>query len=660
MQHTLLLDASDVASWTPLHIAAHMGRREVALRLLQANASPTWRNVRGQTPLDLCMDHGTLEVIRAAVPPKRSSSVLDNGTGISALSAVAVAEDSVGIPLRCEPECFFVNPAPIFRGTTQHRKQMLHIAALIFNLKPSYGLAFSVVSGLVDSYTGAMRLFLQRGGACRVALGGFLGEAFSLCTLIRFSVFDSMPLLHTGVLAALSRAFSVVQLPEDLMKIDRLVRGLAHVWWRKHKALAEGLTENPSPAQQQQLALQQQRYQVLSLQGGTADSGEMPELAGLELWQYLAGSDALCQLMLSTVLLHWLVHANGTGPGRPMPVEDWMALNRGIEGSGGDVPEHIQRRIHFLVCKRFRLELTLAHPSSQSPPSSPSPSAGSGAPVVKTTAPPLPASADSAAAARLATAIAERAAVAAEQAAEVAAAAAAAAAFYSTSLPGTTMAQRQSGASNPPSPQRPGAPVLSSCAIAEGWVQLLDGVLPCPESPAREGVSERTSMPGIAQGFALSNDRSGAQGDQRRSGEAAVARASAAAASAAAALKVPVGEGGAVEGAVWASLCSIFLFFSVSNGTDASSAPYVMADARNLHVANVNSESLTISLEAIPGREGQRTPMTWVLLLPDGRWQEVYLARVDFKVGSAQDLQHWVSNLVQWPANQPPTLHHSV
>jgi len=338
-----------------------------------------------------------------------------------------------------------------------------------------------------------------------------------------------------------------------------------------------------------------------------------------------------------------------------MPVEDWMALNRGIEGSGGDVPEHIQRRIHFLVCKRFRLELTLAHPSSQSPPSSPSASAGSGAPVVKTTAPPLPASADSADAAGLATAIAERAAVAAEQAAEVAAAVAAAAASYSIFFPGTPLAQRQSGVSNPPSPQRPGAPVLSSCAIAEGWVQLLDGVLPCPESPAREGVSERTSMPGIAQEFALSNDRSGAQSDHRRSGEAAVARASAAAA-----LKVPVGEGGAIEGAVWASLCSIFLFFSVSNGTDASSAPYVMADARNLHVANVNSESLTISLEAIPGREGQRTPMTWVLLLPDGRWQEVYLARVDFKVGCAQDLQHWVSNLVQWPANQPPTLHHSV
>ena len=36
IKHSTLLNKPDVAGWTPLHIAAHMGRRAVVVRLLQA------------------------------------------------------------------------------------------------------------------------------------------------------------------------------------------------------------------------------------------------------------------------------------------------------------------------------------------------------------------------------------------------------------------------------------------------------------------------------------------------------------------------------------------------------------------------------------------------------------------------------------------------
>jgi len=639
MQHAMLLDAADIASWTPLHIAAHMNRREAAARLLRARATPHCRNARGQTPADLCMDHGTLELLRGCVPLEGSASsgARPGGTGNS------IEDDSVGIPSRCEPECFFVNPAPIIRATVQHRKALLQIAALIFNMRPSYGLAFAVVSGLVDSYTGAMRIFLQHGGACRVQLGGFLGEAFSLCTLIRFSVFDSMPLLHTGALSALSRAFCVLQLPEDLQKIDRLVRGLAHVWWRKHKALAEGLADSQTPAQQLQMQLNQQR-QALSLADAAASEVEQPEYVGLELWQYLAGSDALCQLMLSTVLLHWYVHSNGSGSGRSLQVETWVVMNRGIEGGGGDVPEHVQRRIHAAVCKGFRQELTLASPGAR--PFQPDRGLGGrSSPIARIFTPGSPSKP-----------LQARCRVPPSETA----AGPGASLMANTSLSAISP-PAQPSAAPPAVASRDGAtsplpgPVstpLSVCASAEGWVHLLDGVLQCPEIAAREGTCERTAMAGFAQDLALPNYRGHGSADLNSAAPGGVGPVDAPAAASAAAATMGVA---AMDGAVWASLCCIFLFFAGAPGSTPSSAPYTFTDARNIRVANVNSETCVITLQGVPGKgapEGQQAPLVFVMLLSDGRWQEVQLPKLDIKVGNSEELQFWVSNLVQWPANQ--------
>lgn len=516
------------------------------------------------------------------------------------------------MPLRCEPECFFVNPAPLIRASGPHRKSMLHLAALIFNLRPSYGLAFAVVSGLVDSYTGAMRVFLQHGGACRVKLGGFLGEAFSLCTLIRFSVFDSMPLLHTGVLSALSRAFCVLQLPEDLQKIDRLVRGLAHVWWRKHKALADGFGDNhlamgpqmaAAPSPLQILATDKQSHSRSRPMAVTVavsvEAGELPELTGLDLRQYLAGSDALCQLMLSTVLLHWYVHSNGSGPGRPLPCDAWIALNRGIEVGGMDVPEHVQRRVYAAVCKGFRQELALAAPSVEArhrvAPSGNSVPCMPAVPVV---------------------------AAGRERGFALVAA-------LESSSPGALRAA-EAAVPEAGTPSRP-LSALSVCATAEGWVQLLGGALPCPEGSAR-GTCEHTASAGLMQGLAATATAGGGSGAVSLKGAAQ----------------------GEVEGAVWASLCSIFLLFATSPGPDVSGAPYALTDARHIRVADVVGETRVITLQGLPGKgavEKQEAPITFVVLLSDGRWQEVTLPKLELKVATTEELQAWVAQLVQWPSN---------
>lgn len=589
MRHSQLLDAMDVASWTPLHIAAHMGRREAAIRLLRAGASPVWRNARGQTPLDLCMDLSTVEVLRAPPSSRKEERLPCVETSFGgALGSVVEGmpeDDNVGMPLRCEPECFFVNPAAVIPGTGPHRKALLHIAAVIFNMRPSSGLAFAVLSGVCDSYTGAMRLFLQSGGACRTKLGSFLGDPYSLCALIRFSVFDAMPLLHTGVLGALTRACCVLQMPEDLQKIDLLVRSLAHVWWRKHRALAEGTPDGQSPPHVKRDLLRQLEAPPESPQPlSQAAEIAQPELTGLELKQYLAGADALCQLMLSTVLLHWFVHSNGSGDSRGIAFSSWLALNRGIEIGGMDIPEHVQRRIFFAVCKSFRQEMVLSKP---------------GVAVLKTTS----------------TAGVDR---------------------PSGTSPRKASAPRHSCVGTAPTPLSSGQPggALSVCSCMEGWVELLNGVLLCAESAASDGSCEQVAHSSTTQGLAFGG---GSSPITLSSGPASG------------------NHSAEPSSTVWASMCSIFLFFATSRGDDASSAPYALVDARNIRVAHVCSEKQVITLQGVPGKgapEGYQAPLTCVVLLPDGRWQEVALPSLDLKVRTAEDLQAWVASLVQWPANQ--------
>eukprot|EP00438_Fugacium_kawagutii_P002288 Skav226047 [mRNA] locus=scaffold211:69957:72868:+ [translate_table: standard] len=69
--------------------------------------------------------------------------------------------------------------------------------------RPSHGLAIVVLSGLEEGYTSAMKILLKQGNASRMMAGSFLGEPLSVCPLIRFSFFDSLPLLNTGVISCM-------------------------------------------------------------------------------------------------------------------------------------------------------------------------------------------------------------------------------------------------------------------------------------------------------------------------------------------------------------------------------------------------------------------------------------------------------------------------
>ncbi|CAJ1417659.1 unnamed protein product [Effrenium voratum] len=120
LKRGLPLDASDSAGWTPVHVAAVMGRagprpqdrRELTLLLLQAQGNPHSHNKRGATPLDLCGDISTREALRtyaAKVPAStRSLTPLEDFQSLSRVQG-EVGEDPSAT---CEP--FFVPRQPIF------------------------------------------------------------------------------------------------------------------------------------------------------------------------------------------------------------------------------------------------------------------------------------------------------------------------------------------------------------------------------------------------------------------------------------------------------------------------------------------------------------------------------------------------------------------
>ncbi|CAJ1439287.1 unnamed protein product, partial [Effrenium voratum] len=329
MKQTALLNKPDVAGWTALHIAAHMGRRAVVARLLQARAEPLLANSRGLKPADLCKDTITYQAIMR-VMSSEANPRLFAGAAVSPLEGLEEDvnpeegfDDLVGLPQQCEPELFFVNPRPVFFQTSAHRKALLTLAAMVFNLQPSHGLAIMVLTGLEESYTAAMKVLLKQGNVSRAMAGSFLGEPLSVCPLIRFSFFDSLPLLNTGVVACLRTVFVSLGIPQELQKLDRILWAVASVWWRKHKALRES-----------------GRAPIKRPKSGT-------ELAGLDLLQYLSNQEVLYQLFLSTVLLHRRIWGGSDVVSGPMDLQDWVELNRGMERQGeDDVPQHVQSKIY--------------------------------------------------------------------------------------------------------------------------------------------------------------------------------------------------------------------------------------------------------------------------------------------------------------------------
>jgi hypothetical protein len=363
----------------------------------------------------------------------------------------AEERDRLGAPDDCEHIPFFMPPVP---ALPRHRKELTdaiwRMAVLIFNRMPSYGLGFLVANGLAETYAEALQRLLKRSDVNRSEVGAFLGENLSLSTLVCLSLFDSMPLFNTGVVSALTNVFSHFSLPSDLQKVNRLLRILGQVWWRRQRKIAgmhfpetlatigckedrdlivkmtQGQAEQrrASPkASQGDHACQDVQPEVTNesvndidivseasemswTEAATVPSRELSQLSdhhrapskalepvrpcsppppntasvpldvihrerrgsgslemiGTDLKDHLSSKDAMCQLMFSTVLLHWYIHGSGGGAKGHMTPREWKRINQGLGSGGGDLPDDVQEHLHAMVNERFRPELALVTP----------------------------------------------------------------------------------------------------------------------------------------------------------------------------------------------------------------------------------------------------------------------------------------------------------
>ncbi|CAJ1378638.1 unnamed protein product [Effrenium voratum] len=568
-----LLEAVDIAGWTPLHIAGHMGRSEAVRHLLQARASPHRRNAAGQTPAQISLDRITREVLQAAaedgdwergmVSMAEAEQEVEEGPE-DYFASFSIKEDRVGVPNQCERELFFVTPKASIKEVTTFRKSLMKLLVLLFNLKPSAGLAFAVACGLSESYGAAARALLHTEGADKGKIGNFLGQDFSLCLLVRFGVLDSLPLLCTGVISCLEMSFSRIQLPEDMDRMERLLHAAALVWWRKHRAL--------SPS-------------MLPAEGVEEKTMDTRELVGHGLLQYISSAQVLSQLMFSTVMLHAVIHGDGSAELGDMSFEDWAVMNKGLEDVHKDIPEFVQRPIYDAIRKKFVPELCVAQSSMASPSSRGQARSRMGS---------------------------------------------------DSSDEFQPYGQERQSAPSPGQDASAAAPsAFHQIAQAEGWVQLNCHLPIVGSSQIRPGSETLGTEAEVQEGFN-------------------------------ALMKVTAGSdppGPPEHGWVWASLCSICLLFSsMPPGKPAGSeqaAPHAVVDVRLLHVTEVSRETLSLTVATFsahpyrPKTEGAVDDsralgdIPVVLLMEDGRFQELNLPPLQMKVESEEELDLWVGLLAE-------------
>lgn len=553
MEHQQLLEAIDMAGWAPLHIAVHVGRREVVIRLLQAGAKLTQRNGKGQVPTDLCADNGTYEAIRSYEMHQRESPhdawefPLDSNQ----------AEDIVGSRLQYEP--FFVPRQPVIRSQ-QFKKEFQRIGTLIFNRQPGFGLAFLVASGVARDYPVDMSTFLRRSKVDIKQVGNFLGEAFSLSHTIRLEFLNSVVLQNTGVVSALIQVFHMLQLPDDLQKINCLVHGVARIWWRQHERMQRE-SSGVVPARQKQ-----------GSENGSMQLHLTQELCGLELKQYLSGSDVLHQLMFSTVLLHWYLYRDGPNAAKKeMDFATWQRLNRGIETNGTNVPDHVQQQVYTLVNKAFIPELAVASAQRK----------GEGGPD-------------------------------------------------------------EGGGPGEIAAERPTAPLLAPFAAAEGWAQIVGGGFPKPSGAA--GVQTVTYSHVSSIFSEVTHGNSGivrsplAAGTDLKKSEAPNRMAKR-------------------DDFAWLSVVYTLLFFAAH---PQMGAPYAFIELRRVCISHMDEGNQELALVGTLDPEEPDTadftvarrdpngvsPVGIVLMLPDGRWQELSMPKLDLRFPSAESLKMWANHIM--------------
>jgi len=126
----------------------------------------------------------------------------------------------------------------------------------------------------------------------------------------------------------------------------------------------------------------------------------------------------------------------------------------------------------------------------------------------------------------------------------------------------------------------------------------------------------------------------------------------------------------------WLSICYTLLFFSAS---PIMGSPYAFVELQRVSVTSVQQDNRTLTLTGIPEAEDQDadlaaaggggptinntgdssptmgqgtggigkggTSVTIVLLLPDGRWQELSLPKLELRIPTANELEMWNAHL---------------
>jgi len=367
-----LLNKSDNFGCTPLHIASSLARRGVIQDLLQAQADVNIYNNKFQTPLDLALDRKSKQLLlrfattnptsggnpNSRQPPvpllvpapsstdrvllddreRRNSNATDHGD----------EDDNTAKIVKFEP--FFVPRKPVVTDK-QYKVDLSRLGVHFFNSSsPSSqgrALAFLVASNCCQDFPIALSIFLKRRHCDTDKIGSFLGGSFSLSHVLRVEFLNSIRLSNTGVISSMRKLFTNLQIPPELRKVDRILFDTALTWWRqvskrqkkRKQELSEGKTSEP-PA----------------VNSASPDG----ESTGEHLMSQLRSFEALHQLMLSVLFLHWNHHSlssmNTEGVGNPFKAisfEEFVALNQGIENIssdmdvvGSNVPEALLKELY--------------------------------------------------------------------------------------------------------------------------------------------------------------------------------------------------------------------------------------------------------------------------------------------------------------------------
>jgi hypothetical protein len=384
VRYGLPLDAADNAGWTALHIAAVMGRREVSLLLLRARAQVNVKNKRGKTPVSLCSDPGTKEVLDAFSNEKPTSGSRQGALqALQSPSSQPFSSERMGTPANvlgqpnmhagnydeyestCEP--FFVPRFPLFHDEA-HRTEIVSLGMEMLNHSPGHGLGYLVATGAVHDHPTDLSAFVLKHGADPAQLGEFLGEDFSLAQTLRLAFIHSVDLKGTGIVSALVKAFRHIRAPPDLRKIDRITSGIAHLWWRTHDEHEDDPWEDGGKDED---GLDWTMF-CEDPSHVPADCPENTECVGMELRRSFHSVEGFRRLMFSSVMLCWNLHAaprifpSAASP-RRLSLSEWLDLNMGIEADGGNVPVHVQKGIYQKIMLGWTPQL-LPDFSASSPP----------------------------------------------------------------------------------------------------------------------------------------------------------------------------------------------------------------------------------------------------------------------------------------------------